>query len=170
MRPILEEQEECVRRTFDVNCVALFILAKEFLPSMIKEDHGHVLTMASMVSFVTLASNVAYSCSKAAALTFHEGLTQELTHRCNAKHVRTSVVHPSWICTPMLEPVLKRCAFMETLLDPNPVADAVVAQILGGKSGQIFLPASYSSGSMIRGVPTWFKEMVRSSKKNVLAK
>ncbi|KAJ5113808.1 hypothetical protein N7456_002342 [Penicillium angulare] len=170
MRPILEEKEESVRRTFDVNCVALFILAKEFLPSMIKENHGHVLTMASMASFVTLASNVDYGCSKAAALTFHEGLTQELKHRYNAKYVRTSVVHPSWVRTPMLEPVLKRGAFMDTILEPSPVADAVVAQILGGKSGQIFLPASYSSGSMIRGFPTWFQEMVRSSRKNVLEK
>lgn len=89
MQPILEEGEENIRRTFDVNCVALFVLAKEFLPSMIKEDHGHVLTMASMASYVTIASNVDYSCSKAAALSFHEGLTQELKHRYNAKHVRT---------------------------------------------------------------------------------
>ncbi|KAJ5727657.1 hypothetical protein N7493_005477 [Penicillium malachiteum] len=94
-RPILDEKVESVRRTFDVNCVALFILTKEFLPSMIKENHGHILTMASMASYAMLASNVDYSCSKAAALTFHEGLTQELKHRYNAKHVRTSVVSPT---------------------------------------------------------------------------
>ncbi|KAJ5634789.1 hypothetical protein N7528_002631 [Penicillium herquei] len=168
MRPMLDEKVENVRRIFDVNCVALFILTREFLPSMVKEDHGHVLTMASMASYVTLASNVDYSCSKAAALSFHEGLTQELKHRYNAKHVRTSVVHPTWIRTPMMEPILKRGGFPDTLLDSDYVADAVVAQILGGKSGQIFLPGSYSSVSMIRGYPTWFQEMFRSARKNVL--
>lgn len=69
----------------------------------------------------------------------------------------------------MLESVLKRGKFSDPLLEPNPVANAVVAQILSGKSGQIFLPASYSAISALRGFPTWFQEMVRSSKRNVLA-
>ena len=87
---ILDEPLETIRRTFDVNIIAHFHLAKEFLPQMIERDHGHVVTLASVASFITLASNVDYSCTKTAALAFHEGLTQELRHRYDAKRVRTT--------------------------------------------------------------------------------
>lgn len=89
-KSLLDETNEEIQRTFDVNNVAHFWIAREFLPHMIQQNHGHVVTVASMASFITLASNVSYSCTKAAALSFHEGLAQELRHRHGARKVRTS--------------------------------------------------------------------------------
>lgn len=91
-KPILEETEAQIRATFDVNNIAHFLLVKEFLPHMIERNHGHVVTLASMASFVVWASNVDYSCTKAASLAFHEGLAQELRHRYEAHKVRTTCV------------------------------------------------------------------------------
>lgn len=115
---ILEAPEKNIRATLNVNLVAHFLTVKEFLPAMIKNnagkpncpsltlgvsrlwfewgftdvfsDAGHVVTIASMASFVTIAQNVDYSCSKVAALAFHEGLRQELDHRYDAPMVRTT--------------------------------------------------------------------------------
>lgn len=70
---ILDEPVDSIRRTFEVNIIAHFALVKEFLPYMIEKNHGHIVTMASVASFVTIASNVDYSCTKAAALAFNEG-------------------------------------------------------------------------------------------------
>lgn len=89
---ILDESEEQIRRIFDVNTIAHFLLIKEFLPAMIRHDHGHIVTLASLASFVTGVKNVDYSCTKASALAFHEGLTQELRHVYNARKVRTRSV------------------------------------------------------------------------------
>ncbi|KAJ6132603.1 hypothetical protein N7471_007818 [Penicillium samsonianum] len=89
-KSLLDETNEEIQRTFDVNNVAHFWMAREFLPQMIQQNHGHVVTVASMASFITLASNVSYSCTKAAALSFHEGMAQELRHRHGARKVRTS--------------------------------------------------------------------------------
>lgn len=86
---ILDETEEQIRRVFDVNIVASFLLIKEFIPSMVRNNHGHVVNIASMASFVTGANNVDYACSKAGTLALHEGLTQELRHRYKAPKVRT---------------------------------------------------------------------------------
>ncbi|KAL6362249.1 hypothetical protein LRP88_04327 [Fusarium phalaenopsidis] len=86
LKTILGESEEEIRRTFDVNVVAHFLLAREFLPWMIRQDHGHIITIASMASYITVASGVDYCASKAAALAFHEGLAQELKYKYNAKH------------------------------------------------------------------------------------
>lgn len=64
-------------------------MVKEFLPSMIRDNHGHVITVASMASFVTVGEMVDYACTKASALAFHEGLGQELRYWYKAPKVRT---------------------------------------------------------------------------------
>ncbi|KPM40555.1 hypothetical protein AK830_g5995 [Neonectria ditissima] len=86
---VLECTEAQVRQIFDVNTLSHFWIIQEFLPAMIKANHGHVVTMASIASFVVLAGNVSYSCTKASALAFHEGLGQELKHRYSASKIRT---------------------------------------------------------------------------------
>lgn len=57
---------------------------------MIAANHGHVVTVASMVSFMTQASNVDYACTKAAALALHEGLGQEIRFLYKANGVHTT--------------------------------------------------------------------------------
>jgi all-trans-retinol dehydrogenase (NAD+) len=89
-KTILDSTEESIRGTFNVNILAHFLLVREFLPHMIEQNHGHIVTIASMASFVVHAGNVAYASTKAAALAFHEGLGQELKSRYAAKNVRTT--------------------------------------------------------------------------------
>lgn len=86
---ILDEPEAKIRQTFEVNTISHFLMVREFLPSMIRQNHGHVITIASMASFVALGEMVDYCCTKASALAFHEGLTQELRYRYQARKVRT---------------------------------------------------------------------------------
>lgn len=87
---ILGGTEENVRRTFEVNTMSHFWMVKEFVPTMAKLNHGHIVTVASMASFVVHAQNVDYCCTKASALAFHEGLASELRHRYAAPDVRTT--------------------------------------------------------------------------------
>ncbi len=55
---------------------------------MIQNDHGHVVTVASMASFAGLGEMADYAASKAAALAFHESLSQEIRHWYKSKRVR----------------------------------------------------------------------------------
>lgn len=86
---ILDVPEERLRKTFEVNNISQFLMVKEFLPNMIRNNHGHIITIASMASFVTLGEMVDYGCTKAGVLAFHEGLAQELRHWHKAPRVRT---------------------------------------------------------------------------------
>lgn len=86
---ILDKPEAIIRKTFEVNTLAHFVTVKEFLPSMIRRNHGHIVTVASAASFVAIGEVVDYACTKASALAFHEGLTQELRYWHGAKKVRT---------------------------------------------------------------------------------
>lgn len=75
---ILELPQDRILTIFEVNIISNFLLVKEFLPAMISNNHGHIVTVASLASFTTRAINVDYACTKSAALAFHEGLGQEL--------------------------------------------------------------------------------------------
>lgn len=68
-----------MRFTFDVNTLAHYWLAKEFVGDMAKKNHGMVVTVASYAAFVVAPNMVDYASSKAAAQAFHEGLALELS-------------------------------------------------------------------------------------------
>lgn len=89
-KPIFEESEEEVRRVFNVNTIAHWLTVREFAPAMAKANHGHIVTIASMASFVCYAGNVDYCATKASALAFHEGLAGELKWLYKAPNVRTT--------------------------------------------------------------------------------
>jgi short-subunit dehydrogenase len=87
---ILEGTETTIQKTFEVNTVSHFWLVREFLPAMIKKDHGHVVTIASLAGYIVHSNNVDYACTKASAGAFHEGLHSELRNKYHAPHVRTT--------------------------------------------------------------------------------
>jgi NADP-dependent 3-hydroxy acid dehydrogenase YdfG len=89
-KPILELPENRLRSIFDINIIAHFLLLQEFLPAMVKSNHGHIVSLASMASFSTQATNVDYAATKAGVLVLHEGLAQELRFVYNAPKVRTT--------------------------------------------------------------------------------
>ncbi|CAG8981816.1 hypothetical protein HYALB_00013845 [Hymenoscyphus albidus] len=164
---ILGENEEMIRKTIDVNLVSHFWTVREFLPAMIKRKAGHIVTIASMASFVTIAQNVDYSCSKVAVLAFHEGLRQELDHRYNARLVRTSIIHPFWVRTPLVAPLEKLSKdFPKVILNAQDVADKIVAQVASGYGGQIVMPRQLAIASILRGLPTWMQERVRGRQRS----
>jgi all-trans-retinol dehydrogenase (NAD+) len=88
--PLLDVTEETIRRTFDVNLISHFLITKEFLPALVKANHGHVVTIASLASFLSISPTITYSCTKAGAMAFHEGLANELIVRYDAPKVRTT--------------------------------------------------------------------------------
>ncbi|KAJ5432385.1 Dehydrogenase RED2 [Penicillium daleae] len=160
---ILDEPESKIRQTFEVNTISHFLMVKEFLPAMIRANHGHVVTIASMASFVALGEMADYCCSKVSALAFHESLRQELKFWYNAPGVRTSVVHPLWVRTPMIKMLTDHEShFRQPIMTVQFVAGAIVKQILSQNSGQVILPASQSAASLVRAMPTWMQEGVRS--------
>ncbi|PVH71919.1 NAD(P)-binding protein [Cadophora sp. DSE1049] len=153
--------EARLRKIFAVNIIAHFLLVRELLPPMIKANHGHIVTIASMASFGTQATNVDYACTKAGALSFHEGLTQELRLVYNAPLVRTSIVHPSWVRTPLIADLIESGELKAEPVAPEAVAGAVVKQILSGYGAQIIIPSNLAMVSIVRGLPIWVQESFR---------
>jgi len=159
---ILDTSDEWLHKIFDVNLLSNFTTVKAFLPDMIAKNKGHVVTVASAASFVTVAGLVDYCSTKAGVFAFHEGLNQELKHRYFAPAVLTTSVHPNWVRTPLVKPwenSLKKTK--SEVLTPQTVADAIVNQILSCTSGQIIIPTNLDKVSGLRGWTNWLQELVR---------
>lgn len=56
-----------------MNVISNFYTVKAFLPDMVKNNKGHVVTVASLASYISVAGIVDYCATKAAVLSFHEG-------------------------------------------------------------------------------------------------
>ncbi|KAF2789592.1 dehydrogenase/reductase SDR family member 8 precursor [Melanomma pulvis-pyrius CBS 109.77] len=167
---ILDTSDEWLRKIFDVNLLSNFTTVKAFLPAMIAKNKGHVVTVASTASFSGIAFMVDYCSTKAGVLSFHEGLNQELKHRYNAPNVLTTSVHPNWVRTPLIAPFEKTLrAAGSPIIEPEEVADAIVAQIVSCSGAQVFLPSVASRSAFLRAFPNWLQEAVRSGVSKTIA-
>ncbi|KAI0431745.1 NAD(P)-binding protein [Xylaria sp. FL1042] len=162
--PILKMPESYLRKIFGVNSISHWFTVQQFLPNMIKMNKGHVVTIASIASFVALPTAADYSASKAAALAFHESLTSELKHCYNAPNVLTTVVHPNFVRTPLIEGWANHLEKSGVrMLTGEQVAEPIVRQIKSRRAGQLIIPKSATMISAIRGWPTWIQELIRDT-------
>lgn len=127
-KPLLDLDDDAIRKTFEVNALALYWVTKAFLPAMVERDRGHVVTIASAAGFVSTAGQTDYSASKRAAVGFDESLRQEL--RQVAPRVRTTVVCPYYVDTGMFEGVTSRFPALTPILEPRAVITKTVDAIL----------------------------------------
>ncbi|KAK4251303.1 hypothetical protein C7999DRAFT_28034 [Corynascus novoguineensis] len=160
--PILKADEAFLRRILGVNLMSMWFTTQQFLPRMVQVNKGHIITVASIASFVALATAADYSATKAGALAFHESLASEIKHQYKARNVLTSVVHPNFVRTPLIQDFSARLESAGVrLLTSDQIADEVFAQIKSRRGGQLVIPSSATGVSGIRGWPTWLQELLR---------
>ncbi|KAH7033553.1 estradiol 17-beta-dehydrogenase [Microdochium trichocladiopsis] len=167
-KTILETSERDLKFTFDVNCFAHFYTVQEFLPAMVAKNHGMIVTVASFAAWLCVPNMVDYGASKAAAMAFHEGLTSELKTRYNAPAVRTVIVNQAYTKTPLFQGYNADSAFVMPPLEPETVAEAIVRQILTGRSGQVIAPDMGHVVQGLRGMPGWWQYRLREKCENLM--
>lgn len=167
-KTILDTTERDLKFTFDVNVFAGFHTVREFLPAMVRRDHGMVVTVTSLAGWITVPNMVDYGASKAAALAFHEGLAAELATRYNAPRVRTVLVNQGYTKTPLFTGFREDSPFIMPALEPESVAEAIVRQILTGKSGHIVKPSFGATMKALRALPHWYSYGLRNKGENFM--
>lgn len=122
---LLESTESDIRRTYDVNALALYWVTRAVLPGMIDRGSGAVVTVASAAGLLGVAQQTDYSATKFAAVGFTESLRAEM--RALGHPIETLTVCPFFIDTgmfegaqtkfPLLLPVLKEVTVARQVLD-----------------------------------------------------
>merc|ERR1712113_94596 len=88
-----------MKKTLEVNTLAHFYTVKTFLPDMIKQDEGHVVTIASSAGHLGVRGLADYCSSKFGAVGFDESLRQECKYQ--GYNIKTTCINPYIIDTGM---------------------------------------------------------------------
>lgn len=144
-----------VQLTIRTNLVAPFLLVKEFLPDMVKKNHGHILSISSMSAFIPPAGVADYAATKAGLIALHEVRTALINTRAtlmakqalqlelinaNASRVRLSTAVLSFVQTPLFKGETKQSNFLTPLLDVDSVGERLAQTLYSGYGRTIFLP------------------------------
>ncbi|GKZ36796.1 hypothetical protein AbraIFM66950_008028 [Aspergillus brasiliensis] len=152
--------------TLKTNLLAPFLLSKEFLPAMVRRNHGHIFNVASMSAYIPPPGLADYAASKAGLIAFHECLAQELRVQ-NAPKVRTSLAVLSFTKTPLFKGETNQSRFLMPLLHVDTVVDAIVDILNSGLSQTIYLPGLFRYFAGLRGAPDWVQQLIRSGTKSL---
>ncbi|XP_050448760.1 short-chain dehydrogenase/reductase family 16C member 6-like [Cataglyphis hispanica] len=119
---LLDTPDKLIIRTMDVNIMSHFWTVKAFLPTMLENNKGHIVSVASLAGQCGVPKLVDYCTSKFAAMGFDEALRIELEYE--GYDINTTVVCPYFIrSTGMFDDVQSR--YIPTL-SPNTVADKII--------------------------------------------
>ncbi|XP_013386956.1 epidermal retinol dehydrogenase 2-like, partial [Lingula anatina] len=102
---------------------------KAFLPSMLRKNHGHLVSIASSAGLVGVTGLADYCASKFAAVGFDESLKYEL-NAMGKDGVHTTVVCPYYINTGMFEGVKTRFPKVLPIVNQDYAASRIVDAVL----------------------------------------
>ncbi|TFK68195.1 retinal short-chain dehydrogenase/reductase [Pluteus cervinus] len=159
---ILDLSEEDVKQTFNVNTLAHFWTLKAFLPGMIQQKEGHIITVSSVMGLLGASRMTDYAASKAAVLSLNESLRYELDKHYNCPKIRTTAVIPGHILTPMFmfanigsNPLVK---FFVPSLHPITVVKRIIEAMDEQHSRTIILPFYCQLAPFLRLMPSFIRD------------
>ena len=134
-KTILESDDNLTEKTFFVNAISNFWMAKIFLPPMIKKNEGHVVTVSSISAFATSCKIGDYGASKGASFSFNEALRLELSDM--GTNIKTTVMCPYYMDTGMFKGSTTKFPFILPILKPEDVCKKLVRGIEKNKESLI---------------------------------
>lgn len=162
---ITDLSAEDVQQTFGVNTLAHFWTLKAFLPDMIKNNCGHIITVSSNMAYVGVAQMTDYCASKAALNSLHESLRYELDNIHKAPSVRTTLVCPGHILTPLFAkaayPRNALYQFFMPSLAPIEIIKKIIQALDDQHSKTIKLPLYVHTMPFRQHLPSYLKDFTQ---------
>jgi NAD(P)-dependent dehydrogenase (short-subunit alcohol dehydrogenase family) len=114
---IADITEELFDKVIGINLKSQFLMCKYTIPHMIKAGGGSIVNVASVGGVFIGSANNAYCVSKGGIL----GLTRALAFTYGPKGIRTNILCPGFIETPMIERYMQEPGFASKHLEANPL-------------------------------------------------
>ncbi|OLN92233.1 Short-chain dehydrogenase/reductase family 16C member 6-like protein 1 [Colletotrichum chlorophyti] len=138
-KSLLDLDFEDIDKSITTNLTAHFYTLKTFLPPMIRGGQGGtIVTMSSVLGHLGAASLTDYAAAKAGVTALHKSLTAEL--RASHPEIRTILVEPGQLSTPLFYGVQTPHAFLAPVVEPVDVCKEVIAAIDAGRSAHVAMP------------------------------
>ncbi len=150
---ILRMKSEDWEQTLQINLSAVFRLSKACLRRMLKERHGRIINIGSVVGSIGNAGQVHYAAAKAGLMGFTKALAKEVATR----NITVNTVAPGFIETDMTRalPEAQREAYLAQIPvgrfgTPEEVANAVLF-LASREAGYITGQTLHVNGGMYMG-------------------
>ncbi|XP_061206933.1 estradiol 17-beta-dehydrogenase 11-like [Neopsephotus bourkii] len=140
----LSTQDHQIERMFEVNILAHMWTTKAFLPTMMENNHGHIVTVASAAGHFAISYMVTYCSSKFAAVGFHKALTDELS-TLGKDGIKTTCLCPVFVNTGFVKNPTAR---LGKILEIEEVVEVLMEGILTNKK-MVFVPPHQSVALLI---------------------
>jgi len=134
---VLNLRDDQVERVMKVNTLSVMWMIRAFLPDMLAENDGHLVTIASAAATAGIPKLADYCASKAATFIYHEAVRMELK-KTNKTGVKTTVVCPYYINTGMFDGV-KSTSPLLPILEPKYVVEQIMKAVKTNQE-ELFLP------------------------------
>ncbi|KAF2758381.1 short chain dehydrogenase/reductase [Pseudovirgaria hyperparasitica] len=141
-KSLLDLSFEDVERTMRTNLLSHFYTIKTFLPGMLNEGRGTIVTVSSVLGNLGAANLSDYTASKAALNALHASLKAELelsTHE-SAPWIRTILCCPGQLSTSLFAGVRTPSNFLAPIVEPVEIAKEIIKLVDAGESGDISAP------------------------------
>ncbi|KAI9228412.1 MAG: hypothetical protein DHS80DRAFT_30813 [Piptocephalis tieghemiana] len=160
---LTQANKDNILQEFKVNTIAPILMIQAFLPGMLRANHGHILTVGSILGSTGLAYGAGYCSSKAALIRVHESLLQELVHVHKTSKVHASCIIPGYINTPMFSDVVWNNPLTSFLLpkaETFEVAQDIVQVIDAQSSSTLYIPTMAWFSLFYPFLPLWMLNLL----------
>jgi len=144
-----EQSAERIDEVIHTNVTSLIQITRAFFPTLLKNNHGHILFVGSIFGSLAFPHFATYCASKFAVHGFSQALRRELVDT----NIGVTYVAPRGIKTPMNK--ANAVEMFEktgnTMDDPEKVADIIVSSLEQGKQ-EVFIGQPQSFFAWLNGV------------------
>ena len=148
---LLRMKEEDFDKVIDVNLKGVFNCLKTITPIMVKQKHGKIINLSSVVGISGNAGQVNYAASKAGVI----GMTKSLAKELGSRGINVNAVAPGYVETDMTEVLgdkykdeIKKNIPLKRLGKPEDVAN-VVAFLASEDSNYVTGQVIHVDGGML---------------------
>lgn len=152
-KKFMDAPDSLIEKTMEVNTMAHFWTYKAFLPAMIANNHGHLVSIASTAGLIGVSGLADYCASKFAAVGFAESVGLELL-ATGKDGVKTTIVCPYFISTGMFDGCQTKWPRLMPILNPEYVAKKIIHAVLTDQVHLLLPRSMYLMAALKNILPT----------------
>ncbi|XP_054266345.1 epidermal retinol dehydrogenase 2 [Macrosteles quadrilineatus] len=128
--PFSSSSADEIKKIFDINVFAHFWMLQMFLPSMVRNNHGHVVGISSMAGVLGLNNLVPYCSSKFAVRGLMEALAEELREdKRQLNNIKFTTIFPYIVNTGLCKKPRIRFPGLLGIVSPQDAAKHIIQAV-----------------------------------------
>ncbi|KAM4556707.1 epidermal retinol dehydrogenase 2-like isoform 1-T1 [Fundulus diaphanus] len=152
-KKFMDAPDSLIEKTMEVNTMAHFWTYKAFLPAMIANNHGHLVSIASSAGLIGVNGLADYCASKFAAVGFAESVGLELL-ATGKDGIKTTIVCPYFINTGMFDGCQTKWPRLLPILNAENVAKKIIHAVLTDQVYLLLPKSMYFIAALKNFLPT----------------